>query len=92
MTATKSRPRKAKIIQMPGVAIGQSIGPCKEVIECLTERLAEAKRGEIIAIAYATVQGNGGTGNGWVGSMVEGTMMIGSVERLRHRLLRADEE
>jgi hypothetical protein len=62
--------------------------PDGDVVETLRELLAEAERGEIIAIAFATENTGRESATGWAGGERMNTFaVIGAIERLKHRLL-----
>lgn len=74
---------------MPGAPIPGN-DPVPAVVEYLKERLAEAERGEIRAIATASVSDRGGIYTGWItnGSF---WMLIGGIDWLKHRMHSGDE-
>lgn len=87
MTQGKNIPSNIKV--MPGSPIPGD-DPVPEVVKYLEERLAEAKRGEIRAIATASVSYQGGISTGWVNN---GNFwkLIGGIDWLKHRMHSGDE-
>ena len=63
--------------------------PCEAIVETLERMLAEAKRGDITAIAYATVRGNGVIGTGWDGEDGARYPVASAVMMLHHRYAEA---
>ena len=67
--------------------------PNPKVIALLESMLAEAKRGEIFAIALSIVSADGGTSSGV--SIPAGigvtSKMLGALERLKYRLMQNDD-
>lgn len=74
---------------MPGAPVPGD-DPVPEVVKYLEERLAEAKRGEIRAIATASVSYQGGISTGWINN---GNFwkLIGGIDWLKHRMHSGDE-
>lgn len=74
---------------LPGAPI-PGTEPVPSVIEHLRERLAEAERGEIRAIATAVIKPNGAVSSGWQANG-EFWKLIGAIDWLKHRMHQGDE-
>jgi hypothetical protein len=75
--------RKAQLITIPGYA-AQSFGkPQKDVVEALSAALTKAKRGEIIGLSLAYVEGNNSTIQAtWAAGSANRNLMMASVHLL----------
>lgn len=71
---------KSNVKVMPGAQ------PVQSVIEHLRERLAEAERGEIRAIATVAVKQSGSVSSGWQASG-DIWRLMGAIDWLKHRML-----
>jgi len=75
---------------MPGAPIPGN-DPVPAVVEYLKERLSEAERGQIRAIATACVSDQGGISTGWINNG-NYWKLIGGIDWLKHRMHSGEEE
>jgi hypothetical protein len=60
--------------------------PCKGVIEMLEEYLEEARRGEIVGLGLAAVQGNGDVVTDWAPGRAHRHFLVAGVNLLAHKI------
>ena len=80
----------AKVTAFPGVSLAHVTGkPEPRVVDMLKEALAQAKRGEISAIAIVKVRCNGAIGVGWEAPDGQGHNVVAGATYLMHDLIAA---
>jgi hypothetical protein len=73
----------AKVVAFHGGAVAGE--PSREIVETLSDLLERAKRGEISAIAYATIAPSGSCGTGWDGIQGTRNPLSSVIMMLQHR-------
>ena len=81
---------KANVTAFPGVSLAHVTGkPEQTVVDMLKEALAQAKRGELSAIALVKVCRNGAIDVGWEAPGSQGHNIVAGATYLMHNLIAA---
>lgn len=77
----------AEVVGLHGDCIASN-EPCQDVIELLEVYLAEARRGEIIGICCAVVQGNNAVASQWSSGRADRLFLLAACTMLTNRIYR----
>lgn len=84
--------RKSITVNVVTLGLVEFSGVDPNVIGLLQKLLADAKRGEVIAIAVAVELREREIAHAYTGKDIDVHRMVGAIEQLKLRMLRGDEE
>lgn len=88
----RARRKAAKVHRLFGLEPPHTGRVVPEIVDFLSELLAEAKRGEITALAVAKVDGGGIPQTAWHGGVADRNLLVASATYLQHRLVESRTE